>query len=89
MKIVCTMTQGPLSASATIGRYGRSTASWFDEQVVLRPATQTIRQIRYERNVEVKRIRIERFGRDCYSTRVVAGSQSTTAGTMLRPLRRH
>ena len=43
-----------------------------DEQVVLRPATQTIRQIRHEQNVEVKRIRIERFGWDRYLTGVGA-----------------
>jgi hypothetical protein len=33
-----------------------------DEQVVLRPETQTLQQIRRERNAEVKRIRIERYG---------------------------
>lgn len=33
-----------------------------DEQVVMRPETQTIQQIRAEENQEVKRVRIERFG---------------------------
>lgn len=33
-----------------------------DEQIVMRPETQTIKQIREEQNEEVKRIRIERFG---------------------------
>jgi hypothetical protein len=33
-----------------------------DEQIVLRPETQTLAQLRSERNAEVKRIRIERFG---------------------------
>ena len=33
-----------------------------DEQIVLRPETQTLRQIQEETNVEVRRIRIERFG---------------------------
>jgi hypothetical protein len=33
-----------------------------DEQVVVRPETQTMDQIRKERNAEVKRIRIERYG---------------------------
>jgi hypothetical protein len=33
-----------------------------DEQVVLRPETQTVEQIRAEQNAEIKRHRIERFG---------------------------
>lgn len=33
-----------------------------DEQIVMRPETQTIEQIREEENEEVKRIRIERYG---------------------------
>jgi hypothetical protein len=33
-----------------------------DEQIVMRPETQTIEQIRAEQNEEVKRIRIERYG---------------------------
>jgi hypothetical protein len=37
-----------------------------DEQVVLRPDTQTIEQIRVEPNEEVKRVRIERFGWERY-----------------------
>jgi hypothetical protein len=43
-----------------------------DEQVVLRPETQSVRQIRLERNAEVKRIRIERFGWDRYLAEVGA-----------------
>jgi hypothetical protein len=37
-----------------------------DEQIVMHPETQTIEQIRGEQNVEVKRVRIERFGWDKY-----------------------
>jgi hypothetical protein len=33
-----------------------------DEQIVMRPRTQSLDQIRSETNAEVKRIRIERFG---------------------------
>lgn len=33
-----------------------------DEQIVMRPETQTVEQIRGETNEEVKRLRIERFG---------------------------
>lgn len=33
-----------------------------DEQIVLRPETQTLAQIRAEQNAEVKRVRIERYG---------------------------
>jgi hypothetical protein len=43
-----------------------------DEQVVLRPETQTAGQIRRERNAETKRIRIERFGWGCYLAEVGA-----------------
>jgi hypothetical protein len=34
-----------------------------DEQIVMRPETQTVQQISAENNEEVKRIRIERYGR--------------------------
>jgi len=37
-----------------------------DEQIVMKPETQTVEQIRVEANAEVKRIRIERFGWDRY-----------------------
>jgi hypothetical protein len=43
-----------------------------DEQIFLRPETQSLRQIRRERNVEVRRIRIERYGWDRYLARVGA-----------------
>jgi hypothetical protein len=43
-----------------------------DEQVVLHPETQSIRQIRRERNAEVKRIRIERYGWERYLDEVGA-----------------
>ena len=43
-----------------------------DEQVVLHPETQNVRQIRREPNAEVKRIRIERFGWDRYLAEVGA-----------------
>jgi hypothetical protein len=33
-----------------------------DEQIVMRPESQTVEQIRKEKNEEVKRIRIERYG---------------------------
>ena len=33
-----------------------------DEQIIMRPETQTVEQIRNENNEEVKRIRIERYG---------------------------
>ena len=33
-----------------------------DEQIVMRPETQTLAQIQSEQNAEVRRIRIERFG---------------------------
>jgi hypothetical protein len=33
-----------------------------DEQIVMRPETQTLEQIEAEKNEEIKRIRIERFG---------------------------
>lgn len=37
-----------------------------DEQIVMRPETQTLAQIKGEDNAEVKRIRIERYGWDKY-----------------------
>ncbi len=43
-----------------------------DEQIVMRPATQTVQQIRAEQNEEKKRIRIERFGWDRYLTEIGA-----------------
>jgi hypothetical protein len=43
-----------------------------DEQIVLRPHTQTIEQIRGEQNEEVRRIRIERYGWDRYLREVGA-----------------
>jgi len=43
-----------------------------DEQVVLQPDTQTLQQIRRERNAEVQRIRIERYGWDRYLAEVGA-----------------
>ena len=43
-----------------------------DEQVVMSPETQTLPQIRRERNAEVKRIRIERYGWDRYLAAVGA-----------------
>jgi hypothetical protein len=43
-----------------------------DEQVVLHPETQNLRQIRRERDAEVKRIRIERYGWDRYLAEVGA-----------------
>lgn len=39
-----------------------------DEQIVMRPETQTLKQIRDEENEEVRRIRIERYGWDNYLT---------------------
>lgn len=43
-----------------------------DEQIVMRPKTQTIEQIRKEENEEVKRIRIERFGWETYLAKIDA-----------------
>ena len=43
-----------------------------DEQVVLHPESQSLHQIRGERNAEVRRIRIERFGWDRYLAEVGA-----------------
>lgn len=43
-----------------------------DEQIVMRPETQTIQQIRDEQNEEVKRIRIERRGWDTYLAEIGA-----------------
>lgn len=43
-----------------------------DEQIVMRAQTQTVEQIKGERNEEVKRIRIERFGWDRYLTAIKA-----------------
>jgi len=43
-----------------------------DEQIVMRPDTQTIEQIKAEENEEIKRIRIERFGWDRYMLEVGA-----------------
>jgi hypothetical protein len=43
-----------------------------DEQIVMRPHTQTIDQIRSEENEEVKRIRIERYGWEEYVSNVGA-----------------
>ena len=37
-----------------------------DEQIVLRPETQSLAQIEGEANAEVRRVRIERFGWPCY-----------------------
>lgn len=39
---------------------------FFDEQVVMQPETQTIDQIHNEENLEMRRIRIERFGWEKY-----------------------
>ena len=33
-----------------------------DEQIVMRPETQSLEQLRSEQNAEIKRVRIERFG---------------------------
>jgi uncharacterized protein DUF6745 len=33
-----------------------------DEQIIMRPETQTVKQIKEEKNEEIRRIRIERFG---------------------------
>jgi hypothetical protein len=43
-----------------------------DEQVVMRPETQTIQQIRDEQNEEVRRIRIDRYGWENYLTEIGA-----------------
>jgi hypothetical protein len=43
-----------------------------DEQVVLRPQTQTLSQIQRERNAEARRVRIERYGWDRYLAEVGA-----------------
>lgn len=43
-----------------------------NEQIVMKPETQTIKQIRDEQNEEVKRIRIERYGWDSYLTEIGA-----------------
>ena len=43
-----------------------------DEQIVIRPKTQTIMQITKEENEEVKRIRIERYGWEKYIADVKA-----------------
>jgi hypothetical protein len=43
-----------------------------DEQIVMRPETQTIEQIHAEQNVEVARIRIERYGWDRYLREIKA-----------------
>ncbi len=37
-----------------------------DEQIVMRPETQTLEQLRSEQNEEVKRVRIDRYGWDKY-----------------------
>lgn len=43
-----------------------------DEQIVMKPETQTLKQIRNEQNEEVKRIRIERYGWAKYLTEIEA-----------------
>ena len=43
-----------------------------DEQIIMKPETQTIEQIREEQNEEVKRIRIERYGWDRYFDKIGA-----------------
>jgi len=43
-----------------------------DEQIAMKPETQTVEQIRLESNAEVKRIRISRFGWDRYLTGIDA-----------------
>ena len=43
-----------------------------DEQIVMRPESQTIEQIRWEKNEEVKRIRIERYGWENFMRKVNA-----------------
>jgi hypothetical protein len=43
-----------------------------DEQIVMQPKSQTVDQIRGEKNEEVKRIRIDRFGWDHYLTGINA-----------------
>ena len=47
-----------------------------DEQIVMRPETQTVEQINGEQNAEVKRHRIERFGTGRYLTAINAKSIS-------------
>lgn len=47
------------------------------EQIVMSPDTQTIAQIQAEENVEVKRIRIERFGWDKYLNGIGAAVMDT------------
>lgn len=43
-----------------------------DEQIVMKPETQTLDQIRDEQNEEVKRIRIERYGFESYLAEIEA-----------------
>ena len=56
-----------------------------DEQIVMQPQTQTIKQIRGEKNEEVKRIRIERFGWPDYlqgiNARLIDSRRNDVEGT--------
>jgi len=56
-----------------------------DEQIVMRPETQTVAQIESEPNMEVQRIRIERFGWPRYlsasGATVVDSSRNDIDGT--------
>jgi dissimilatory sulfite reductase (desulfoviridin) alpha/beta subunit len=45
---------------------GQLTGVEVDEQIVMSPETQTVKQIRKEENEEVKRIRIDRYGWNKY-----------------------
>lgn len=53
-------------------RFKDNTGLWFitgvkvDEQIVMQPHTQTMKQIKEEENEEVRRIRIERYGWESY-----------------------
>lgn len=63
---------GPLMEYRSGLKFWAINGVFVDEQIVMRPETQTIKQIMEERNEEVKRIRIERYGWMRYLTKLNA-----------------
>jgi len=70
--------QQPHNEEGPTCRYPDGWSTWaingvdVDEQIVMKPETQTIEQIRGEENEEIKRIRIERYGWDKYFDKINA-----------------